>query len=156
MTQSGKQISQSRVDFSSFITPAESIFELVDLTVAEIAQIIQAFAANKASGLDGIPVALLKIGAPVIVKSLTHIFNLSINRGILPTDWKSARVSPIYKDGAKSTLNNYRPISVLSVFAKIIERAIFNKFYAYLVTNNLLNKYQSGFRPRHWTVTALL
>ena len=65
------------------------------MTVAGIAQIIQALPTNKASGLDGIPVALLKIGAPVIVKSLTHIFNLSINRGILPTDWKSARVSPI-------------------------------------------------------------
>ena len=85
----GKQISQSPVDFSSFITPAESTFELVDLTVAEIAQIIQALPTNKASDLDGIPVALLKIGAPVIEKSLTHIFNLSINRGILPTDCKS-------------------------------------------------------------------
>ena len=65
-------------------------------------------------------------------------------------------MSPIHKDGAKSMLNNYRPIYVPSGVAKIIERAIFNQFYAYLVINNLLNKYQSGFRPRHSTVTALL
>ena len=55
-----------------------------------------------------------------------------------------------------TSLNNYRPISVLSVVIKILERAVFNQFYTYLVTNNLLSEHQSGFRQLHSTVTALL
>ena len=81
---------------------------------------------------------------------------MSINQGVLPDDWKNARVTPVYKEGVKSTASNYRPISVLPVVAKILERAVFNHFYAYLVNNDLLNKHQSGFRPLHSTVTALL
>ena len=71
-----KQISQSSVNFGSFIKPVGTTFELVDLTASEITQIIQALPTNKASCLDGIPATLLKACAPIITKSLTHIFNL--------------------------------------------------------------------------------
>ena len=86
---------------------------------------------------------------------LSIIFNKSLISGIFPDDLKSARVAPIFKSGERSDANNYRPISVLSVIAKVFEKIVFKQFYEYLSDNNLLSQNQSGFRPRHSTLTAL-
>ena len=84
---------------------------------------------GKADGLDGIPTCLLKLSFPSIASSLTHIFNLVISKGIIPKDWKSARVTPIFKADSKVDPANYRPISVLSVIAKLFEKTTFNQVY---------------------------
>ena len=107
-------------------------------------------------GLDGISCRLLKEAAPVITTSLTYIINLSIGSGIFPDDWKIARVSPVFKEDIKSDPNNYRPISVLPIVSKLIERIVFNQLYSFLVENDLLADSQHGFRPKHSTLTALL
>lgn len=111
---------------------------------------------RKADGLDGIPTSLLKLSFTFIASSLTHIFNLVISTEIIPNDWKCARVTPIHKADSRVDPANYRPISVLSVIAKLFEKAIFNQVYSYLNENNLLSRYQSGFRPMHPTLTALI
>ena len=111
---------------------------------------------GKADGLDGIPTCLVKLSFPSIASSLTHVFNLVISKGIIAKDWKSARVTPIFKADSKVDPANYRPISVLSVIAKLFEKAICNQVYSYLNDNKLLSKYQSGFRPMHSTLTALI
>lgn len=111
---------------------------------------------GKVDGLDGIPTPLLKLSFTFIVSSLTRIFNLVISTEIIPNDWKCARVTPIHKADSRVDPANYRPISVLSVIAKLFEKAIFNQVYSYLNENNLLSKYQSGFRPMHSTLTALI
>ena len=98
----------------------------------------------------------MKEAALIITSSLTFIINLSIVTGIVPDEWKHARVSPAFKDGAKADPYNYRPISVLPVVSKLIERVVFNQFYGYLNENNLLTESQSGFRPRFSTETTLL
>ena len=67
-----------------------------------------------------------------------------------------AKVSPIFKNGSKSDLNNYRPISVIPTVAKIFEKIIYDQLYQYLNENGLLNSGQSGFRSLHSTLTALL
>ena len=85
--------------------------------------------------------------------SLTHIINLVIRKGIIPADWKCARVSAVYKHDSKLDLNNYRPISVLP---KFFEKVVFDQAYAFLNKNNLLSDIQSGFRPLHSTLTAML
>ena len=82
---------------------------------------------SKASGLDNIPVLLLKLINTSANASLTHITNLAICKGIMPADWKCARVSAIYKHDSKLDLNNYRPISVLPVVAKVFERLFLTK-----------------------------
>ena len=78
-----------------------------------------------------------------------RIFNslLGVSSGIFPNAWKRARVSPIFKEDLRTDPNNYRPISVLPVVSKLIERVVFNQLYEYLNNNNLLTESQSGFRP---------
>ena len=67
---------------------------------------------RKATGLDRIRCELLKMAASIVAPSLTGIFEKSIHTGIFPTDWKLARVTPVFEKGIKSDLNNYRPLSV--------------------------------------------
>ena len=111
---------------------------------------------NKATGIDKISNRILKLAAPVIYKNLTDLFNLSITSGVFPSDWKIAKVSPLFKLGDLTDANNYRPISVLPTIARVFERLIFDQLYTYVNENNFLYTYQSGFRPLHSTLTALL
>ncbi len=68
---------------------------------------------------------LLHISVNVIYKSLTKLINMSISNGQIPEDWKLARITPIYKDkGCHITIGNYRPISVISHIAKIMEKEV--------------------------------
>ena len=77
---------------------------------------------GKATGPDGISVKMLQIASRYIIKSLTHVFNLSIRGEHYPKDWKYAVVTPIHKGGDKCNTTNYRPISILPIISKILER----------------------------------
>ena len=103
-----------------------------------------------------IPSKLLKMDASIIVPSLTAIFTKSIITGIYPTEGKTARVTPVFKKGVKSDLNNYCPISVIPVVSKVFEKIVYDQLYQYLNDNKLLSSCQSGFRSLHSTLTALL
>ena len=98
----------------------------------------------------------MKLAAPVIYKSLTDLFNFSIASGEFPSDWKVAKVCPLFKSGEKCDANNYRPISVLPSIARVFERILFEQIYRHLSNNKLLYSRQSGFRSLHSTVSALL
>ena len=111
---------------------------------------------GKADGLDGISTCLLKLSFTFIASSLTHMFKLVISTGITPKDWKRARATPIFKADSRVDPANDRPISVPPVIAKLFEKSIFNQVYTYLSEKKLLSKYQSGFRPMHFTLTALI
>ena len=77
---------------------------------------------------------------------------LSISLGIFPDDWKCARVTSLFKQGDRDDPNNYRPISVISVAAKVFERIVYGQLYSYLQVHDIIFKYQSGFRTIHSTV----
>ena len=72
------------------------------------------------------------------------------------SEWKIAKVTPLFKKGSRRELENYRPISVLPLISKIFEKNSYSQYYDYLQDNRLLNTYQSGFRSMHSTLTALL
>jgi hypothetical protein len=88
--------------------------------------------ANKYTGLDKIPVKILKLASDIIAPSLTFIFNLSLATGIYVDDWKHARVTPIYKsEDIKKKCENYRPISILPIISKVFGREVFRQLYHY-------------------------
>ena len=86
----------------------------------------------------------------VICKPLTYVINLSMQTGEFPEDLKAARVSPIFKSGAKNTFGNYRPINVLPSLLKIFEKCVHHQLMNYLEQHNLLSKCQFGYR-RKWS-----
>ena len=65
---------------------------------------------TKATGLDGLTARLLKDAAQAIARPITYLVNLTISSGVIPSEWKDARVTPIFKSGKKNDENNYRPI----------------------------------------------
>ena len=111
---------------------------------------------SKATSLDKISARLIRECADLICMSSSKIFNCSLTTGVFPYDWKSAKVTPLFKQGSSNDRNNYRPISVISAVAKVFERIIYDQIYAYLSEHDILSKSQSGFRSIHSTVTALL
>ena len=106
--------------------------------------------------MDGIPANILKLTSTLIAPSITFIFNLSIRTGIYIDEWKLARVIPIYKSEDKRKCENYRPISILPIISKIFEGEGFTQIYSFLNKHELLSKFQSGFRPKHGTLGALI
>ena len=112
--------------------------------------------ANKSTALDKIPAKILKLASDIIAPSLTFIFNLSLATGIYVDDWKRARVTPIHKSEDKRKCDNYRPISILPIISKVFEGEVFRQVYQYLSENSLLSRFQSGFRSRYSTLSALI
>ena len=84
---------------------------------------------GKTDGFDGVPNCLLTLLFTCIASSMTDMFNIVISTGIILKDWKSARVTQTFKADSKVDLANYSPISVLSVIAKLFEKAFFNQVY---------------------------
>ena len=94
--------------------------------------------------------------ADLICVPICDIFNQSISQGAFPDDWKYARVTLLYKQDDRGDVNNYRPISVIPIVAKVFERIVYEQLYAYLEEHDILRQNQSGFRANHSTATALL
>ena len=115
---------------------------------AEVLKLINKLSSKKSSGWDDIPQIIVKSSPMNIVIALTHIFNLSISEGIFPASMKKAKVVPIYKKGSKQNVENYRPISLLPVFSKLLERLIYNRLNAFLKKHHVLYQKQFGFRDR--------
>ena len=109
---------------------------------------------KKSSGIDDIPPAVLKDAADVLAKPLAKIINISLETGVFPSDWKTSKLTPIYKSGARDCIENYRPISIISAISKIIEKIVHRQLSAHLENNSLLNEHQFGFRKRRSTELA--
>ena len=122
----------------------------------EIRSIIMS-SSSKSSELDPIPTSLLKQCLPAILPSIVTIINTSLDLGIVPEAMKTAAVRPTLK---KSNLNseclqNYRPISNLSYLSKLAERVAFSRLRTYFIHNNLIDNFQSAYRPHHSVETLL-
>ena len=143
-------------NMNQYMTRVETKFSFEHVKSSDVLKCFNEIARNKATGLDQIPASILKDSIELIVEPLTHIINASLCEGKIPDIWKRARVTPIHKGGDAANPNNYRPISVLPVLSKVLEKLVFNQVYKYLVENELLCSNQHGFRPKHSTLTALL
>ena len=139
--------------FSKF---TDNSLSQIHCTELEIENIIEVLNPNKASCDDGISHKMLKGVSKSVSKPLCIWMNRSFDEGIFPDIWKLANVIPIFKNGDKSQPCNYRPVALLSCIGKLQERIDFKNMYNFLIENNLLYKYQSGFLPHHSTVFQLI
>ena len=97
---------------------------------------------------------LLKECSNQIAPNLCYLFNLSLSSGRIPSEWKSADVTPIHKKESKVPAENYRPISLLPIISKVLERCVYQRFYEHVA--HLINECQHGFLRNHSCVTQLL
>ena len=111
---------------------------------------------NKSAGPASIPVKLLKLIPDLIIIPLCNIINLSFVSGSFPDPLKIVKVIPIHKNGSTQDMNNYRPISLLSIFDKIMEKIMHERLYKFLELNNILYSKQFGFRKNNSTIDALI
>ena len=108
--------------FDPGIFPVTAQFNFKHVDCDEVAQIVRSMPANKSSGIDKIPVRVIKDSLPATLPVITSLINASFTRENFPRSWKLADVSPILKDGNHEEPNNNRPITVLPILSKICER----------------------------------
>ena len=119
-------------------------FKLRKITVSEVRKALKELKSKKATGVDGIPSRLFKDGSDALASPLSVIFNLTIQENVIPAEWKKAKVTPLHKSGTKDDPRNYRPISVLPVVYKVLERLIHKQLASYFHDHNLLCKSKSS------------
>ena len=120
-------------------------FYLFPNSTSEIETEISAINVRKATGPYSIPSNLLKLLKSVISKPLEIIFNASLARGIVPNKFKIARVLPVFKNGIQTNMSNYRPISLLSVFNRILEKIMYNRLSNFIEKMNTFMQNNSDF-----------
>ena len=144
------------LSYTTFLTFNNSSFQFCPISSNIVFSHLNKLSRSKATGLDNISARFIRECADIISVPISDLFNKSLTSGIFPDDWKSARVIPLFKQGERSDLNNYRPISVISVIAKVFERIVYDQLYSFPAKEDVISKQQSGFRSLHSTVTALL
>ena len=122
----------------------------------DVLKIIMKLKNSKSTGVDDIDTFIIKLVANDIVPAVTHIVNLSIQQAVFPEIWKQSKVVPLLKKGDHLCAKNYRPVALLPILSKILERAIFNQLVEYLDANNLLHPNHHGSRQGHNTASALI
>ena len=147
-------VNKSPLEYLNILNPDS--FCIFPATSTEIENEISSFKADKTCGPSSIPVTALKLLKQVISKPLEILFNASFSSGIVPSSLKIARVIPVFKKGSHTSLNNYRPISLLSIFNKLLEKLMYNRLINFIQKNNILYEKQFGFRAYHSTDHAIL
>ena len=150
------QESQTSLHSPQNLSSSDTSLSSISCSEDEVHHLLSTYKLKTASGPDGISSTMLRNTAPAISPSLTSLFNLSLKSGVVPSAWKSSNVTPILKSGNPTLVSNYRPISLLSLVSKVLERIVHNRVSKYLSTNSLLSNQQFGFRAGSSTQEALL
>ena len=143
-------------EFCQTKLPEDVKFTIPSIQKEKVLKFLSTIDINKATGSDMIGPRLLKVAAPYIADEVTFICNHSIINSVFPSKWKEAKVTPLFKNGPHEEVNNYRPISILPVLSKVLEKHVHESLSEFLHTYNLLHKTQSGFRTQHSCETALV
>ena len=149
-------IPESKTSFQNYIHYNGPCLSTINLTDLELENAFASLKTNKSSGYDDISADVVKRVSDEIFVILKHIFNISLAKGVFPDELKIARVTPIFKKGNNTLVANYRPISVLPCFSKLLERIMYNRLYKFLLENNILYQKQFGFQNAHSPEHAIL
>ena len=125
------------------------------LSVNELKDAFFSLKINKSPGHNGVSFNVVKKCFRGLRESLKYLFNISIVKGIFPDDLKIAKVTPIYKSDNSSNVSNYRPITVLPCFSKMLEQKMYNRLQRYLKDQNILHNKQFGFQTGYSTDRAI-
>ena len=133
-------------------------FSLQEISVEDVIKVISSLKNSSATGTDYIDTRTIKLSAELIAPALAHVINLSISSGIFPSVWKHAKVIPLLKSPNIDPLQpkSYRPVALLPVLSKVLEKVVFKQLVEYLEENNLIHPNLHGSRSGHSTATALI
>ena len=125
------------------------------ITKSEIETIVRSLK-NASAGFDDIHAKIIKCTYQLFIDPLAHVLNLSLKNGVFPDEMKLAKIIPLHKSGEAMNISNYRPVSVLPLFSKILERIMYSRLIGYINKHNILYKFQFGFRENHSANMALI
>lgn len=153
-----KNIPHIKKTFQELLPPLANphSFFLNPTTPNEITNIMKLMKPKTSHGYDDITPKLVRLCIPAISAPIAHIANLSMSSGVFPDNMKLAKVICIYKNDDPTRIINYRPISLLPTFSKVLERLVYNRLYTFLTKYNILNDSQYGFRKGLSTELAVL
>ena len=147
---------RSNLDVDTSLIPDYGDINEINVSEALMSKIISELDANKSTGPDGIPVFLIQKFASIFSPILTEIFRRSYREGIVPASLKMANVAAIHKSGDKASPDNYRPISLTPVTAKIFEKVVKQSIEEHIAREQILSNKQHGFRQGRSTSSNLL
>ena len=136
------------------ICASSSDISAVEILQSEVVKQFTSLDLRKSAGPDNLPPTFILGCANSLSVPLTLLYRRSLSEGIVPSIWKSAFITPIHKKGPKDSVENYRPISKLCVFAKVLERLVYNQVYSAL--RQTLSEHQHGFLKGKSTTSNLL
>lgn len=137
-------------------SPVQNLSVFSPVSIARIRKLLEKLDTGKATGSDDIPAVLLRRHADILAPSLTLIINKSLREGSFPKLMKVAKIRPLFKGGDPSEGRNYRPVSLLPVISKILERLVHAQLSTFLSDNGLIPDTQFGYRRHHSTTDALV
>ena len=146
-TSNYRKYVKKRILNSFFLSPV-----VVNETLKEIAKLDD----SKAGGDDNMKPGLVKENRDVLADKITHIINLSFKNGVVPDKLKLEKVIPIFKKNNRTDPSNYRPISLISVINKLMEKLMFKQINKFIEKHNIMYDYQFGFRKDHSTTLAIM
>ena len=149
-------IPESQRKFHQYLNQHETFIGEGNLIDDEVKEALRSLKPNKSPGYDNISSNVVSETSDVFFTPLKYIFNLSLQQEIFPENLKIAKVSPIYKKDEEFLLTNYRLISVLPCFSKLLERIMYNRLFKQLSENSILYEKQFGFQTSHSTEHAIL
>ena len=149
-------IPKSKTSFQNHIYYDGFCLSTISLTDLELENAFSSLKANKSSGYDDISTDVVKRVSDEIFVILKHIFNISLAKGLLPDKVKIVRVTPIFRKWTNTLVIDYRPISVLPCFSKLLERITYNCLYKFLIENKIPYQKQFRFQNAHSTEDTIL
>ena len=145
----------SSINPLAYIIPVQNSMYMPELSENDVKNIILSLK-KSAAGWDNFPTFMAKQCIDGYISPLTSIINKAITQGIFPREFKLARVIPIFKSGDKQDVSNYRPISILTFFAKVFEKILYNNLSNFFDRNDSIHENQFGFRKGHSTNHAII
>ena len=136
--------------------PGSGSFRFTLIHSENVSHLLQHLDIQKSTGPDGISARFLREVAAEIAEPLTYLYNFSLKSGSIPSDWKQSNVTAVYKYGPRDDPSNYRPISVVLIIAKLLERLIASQLNSYCEEIQLLSPYQGAYRSGRSTEQILL